>query len=116
MNSGLRSGRTVQGEILDLMQHRLERALRERARYRYVLPVVLPEGDGYRIQSPCCSRTVEPSGGLIDIALLLPQGQHRWSLHARDHVNQVWLERYAGQPLEHLLELLCLDSERQFWP
>ena len=62
----------VSGQVHDLLQHRLERALRERVRYRYVTPNVLREGTSYRIQSPCCSRTVDPSGGVIDIALLVP--------------------------------------------
>lgn len=56
----------VSGQVHDLLQRRLERALRERVRYRYVQPNVLIEGSSYRIQSPCCSRKVDPTGGVID--------------------------------------------------
>src|SRR5665647_817969 len=49
------------GHARDFMLHRLERALRERVRYRYVQPRVLREGESFRIQSPCCSRNVDPS-------------------------------------------------------
>ena len=51
---------------------RIERALDQRERYRYVAPQVIADEDehGYRIESPCCSRNVEPAGGIIDIALL----------------------------------------------
>jgi hypothetical protein len=51
---------------------RIERALSQRERYRYVTPQVIADDEehGYRIESPCCSRNVEPAGGIIDIALL----------------------------------------------
>jgi hypothetical protein len=49
---------------------RIQRALTQRQRYRYVSPCVRKEADGYRIESPCCSRTVDQSGGVIDIARL----------------------------------------------
>jgi hypothetical protein len=102
--------------VLDLTQRRLERALRLRARYRYVRPQVLRDGRGFRIQSPCCSRKIDPTGGVIDIALLLPQGGHRWSLYGRDHQAQTWALRLEHEPLDVLLEVLCKDSEHQFWP
>ncbi len=111
--------------VSDFMIYRLERALRERVRYRYVEPLVLREGESFRIQSPCCSRNVDPGGGLIDIALLTPgvadAGDETgaaggWSLSARDHAAGVWLTRLQGQPLDTVLDALCLDSERQFWP
>ena len=105
----------VRCQIHDLLQHRLERALRERVRYRYVRPNVLAEGTGYRIQSPCCSRTVDPSGGLIDIALLTLEGKC-WHLSARDHTTQTWVERFQHESLDTVLNLLCIDSEREFWP
>ena len=70
--------------VSNLMLHRLERALRERVRYRYVRPMVLQEGEAFRIQSPNCSRKVDPSGGVIDIALLVPHGSNRWCLCSRD--------------------------------
>ena len=104
--------------VSDFMIYRLERALRERVRYRYVEPLVLREGQSFRIQSPCCSRNVDPSGGLIDIALLTPGATGAaggWSLSARDHAAGVWLARISDAPLELLLDALCVDSERQFW-
>ncbi|MCX7257896.1 MAG: hypothetical protein NTZ64_14575 [Polaromonas sp.] len=111
--------------VSDLMIHRLQRALRERVRYRYVEPLVLREGESFRIQSPCCSRNVDPSGGLIDIALLTPGpvgadgvagAGGDWSLSARDHAAGVWRACLSDAPLELLLDALCVDSERQFWP
>ena len=104
------------GQVRDLMQHRLERALRQRVRYRYVQPSVLREGECFRIQSPCCSRNVDPSGGLIDIALLVPHEEGRWCLCSRDHTKATWVSRFQDQPLDILMDLLCVDSERQFWP
>ena len=111
--------------VSDLMIYRLERALRERVRYRYVEPLVLREGQSFRIQSPCCSRNVDPSGGLIDIALLTPSAPTAagaggagvgWSLSARDHLKSVWRVCLSDAPLALLLDALCVDSERQFWP
>lgn len=110
------------------MQHRLERALRQRVRYRYVQPRVLREGAGLRIESPCCSRNVDPGGGVIDIALLIPSASRTlsdqppdkrgrgWSLHARDHAAGAWVLQHESDQLDVLLDLLCIDAERQFWP
>jgi hypothetical protein len=105
-------------EVRDLIQHRLERALRARARYRYVRPNVLREGNSFRIQSPCCSRNVDPQGGTIDIALLVPDapGGARWSLCARDHRQGEWVTQCQDASLTQLLDLLCIDAERRFWP
>ena len=103
-------------QVVDLMPHRLAHALRERVRYRYVQPRVVREGTSFRIQSPCCSRNVDPSGGMIDIALLVPHEGGNWCLCARDHANSTWVARFQNEPLEVLLDLLCVDSEREFWP
>ena len=115
------------GQVRDLMQHRLERALRERVRYRYVQPSVLREGENFRVQSPCCSRNVDAKGGLIDIALLQPvaapvdgkasiQPLQGWRLFSRNHLRASWESRYEDQQLDDLLDLLCLDPDRLFWP
>lgn len=104
------------GRVLDLIGHRLARALRQRLRYRYVKPQVLLEAGSYRIQSPCCSRNVDPGGGVIDIALLVPHADCRWCLCTRDHANNTWVARFQNESLDTLLNLLCVDSERQFWP
>ena len=106
----------VSAQVHDLLQHRLERALRERVRYRYVQPIVLAEGDSYRIQSPCCSRTVDPTGGVIDIALLVPHEANNWCLCSRDHASSTWVARFQDESLDSVLDLLCVDSDRQFWP
>lgn len=116
MNTARAAAAPAGGPVADFMQHRVEKALRERVRYRYVEPRVLREGEGFRIQSPCCSRNVDPTGGLIDIALLAPGAGQGWSLSARDHAQGVWVPRMQGEPLETLLDVLCVDSERQFWP
>lgn len=102
--------------VCDFIEHRLQRALRQRARYRYVKPRVLREGESFRIQSPCCSRNVDASGGVIDIALLVPNAAQRWCLCARDHAQGTWVARVQDEPLDTVLERLCVDPERQFWP
>jgi hypothetical protein len=100
----------------NLTLHRLERALRERVRYRYVRPEVLQEGEAFRIQSPNCSRNVDKNGGVIDIALLVPHEANRWCLCARDHAAGEWVPRLQNAALDDALDTLCVDSERQFWP
>ena len=112
--------------VSDLTRHRLERALRARVRYRYVKPSVLSAGEGFRIQSPCCSRNVDATGGLIDIALLEPmaapaadeasKAPQRWRLCSRNHLGASWQSRYEDRQLDELLDLLCLDPNRLFWP
>jgi hypothetical protein len=104
------------GALRSLNVHRLERALRERLRYRYVRPQVVQEGEALRIQSPNCSRKVDPNGGVIDIALLVPHGQNRWCLCSRDHAENEWVPRLQNAALDDALDALCVDSERQFWP
>lgn len=115
------------GWVADFLLHRLERALRERARYRYVRPRVLRDGPGYRIESPCCSRNVDADGGVIDIARLQPavdgasvavvqQGQLLRQLQARDHVAGRWAEPGPAAPLPELLAQLCADTDRVYWP
>lgn len=113
------------GRVRDLVQHRLERALRQRVRYRYVRPRVLREGRGFRIESPCCSRNVDPGGGTIDIAWLEPcetpagaaaDAAPGWRLCQRDHANGRWVACVEHASLDDLIDLLCLDPERKFWP
>jgi hypothetical protein len=103
-------------QVRDLIQTRVVRALRQRTRYRYVRPCVLREGPGYRVESPCCSRNVDPAGGTIDIALLLPDGAQRWCLLARDHAQGRWTPKLEHVPLALALDALCADAERVFWP
>ncbi|WP_419095644.1 hypothetical protein [Curvibacter soli] len=113
--------------MLDLMQQRLERALRQRVRYRYVRPRVLREGEAFRIESPCCSRNVDPAGGVIDIALLVPgtprasrrqpgRVVQNWRLFARDHANGTWVAQDESDQLDELMDVLCVDAQRIYWP
>jgi len=102
--------------VADFTRHQLERALRNRVRYRYVHPQVVREAEGYRIESPCCSRNVDPGGGMIDIAWLEQDTDGVWHLHARDHAACRWVEQCASQDLQTLLDVLCVDAARVFWP
>jgi len=100
----------------DVDRKRIERALACRERYRYVSPCVRAVTGGYRIESPCCSRNVDPAGGVIDIALLqYVPGRDAWQLYRRDHAARQWqlYETYAR--LNQLLERLNADPERIFW-
>lgn len=107
----------VQPNELDL--RRITRALERRRRYRYVSPRVHAVPGGYRIDSPCCSRNVDPSGGVIDIALI----EHRpdagpdapWQLYARDHAAGAWYLHGGHRRLADALAALCDDPERRFW-
>lgn len=114
--SGPDGGCATGTPVADFMLHQIERALRSRLRYRYVQPRVVREPDGYRVESPCCSRNVEPRGGVIDIAWLARDMNDMWRLHARDHVAGRWVEQCASLDLPMLLDLLCVDAARVFWP
>jgi|SRR5471032_446535 len=110
-NDSLRNGR-----LFDMTVRQIERALCERTRYRYVLPRVLREGQGFRIESPCCSRNVDVNGGLIDIAWLSRDDTGLWHLSARDHLRCRWTQQHESRDLAELLDALCIDRERIFWP
>jgi hypothetical protein len=96
---------------------RIERALGARERYRYVTPRVVADIDehGYRIESPCCSRNVEPDGGIIDIALLKYLKPH-WLLYRKDHEYSTWVLHNVTGTLHEALEAVLHDCERVFWP
>ncbi len=100
--------------VLSLDAARIERALPRRTRYKYVQPRVEREGLGWRIVSPNCSRNIDPEGGEIDIAWLVPKNEGGWLLHARNHLDGCWRLSRQG-PLHELLELLCADPAREFW-
>jgi hypothetical protein len=100
--------------VLSLDARRIERALQQRHRYKYVHPRLVPEGEGWKVVSPNCSRNVDPQGGEIDIAWLRPQGEAGWQLHACDHARGGWRLSRQG-PLHELLALLCADPAREFW-
>jgi hypothetical protein len=100
----------------DVDRKRIERALENRERYRYVTPAVRPAERGYRIESPCCSRNIDESGGTIDIARIeYSPGLLTWRLYRRDHRQNCW-EYYAEYAtLAALLGELNQDQRRVFW-
>jgi hypothetical protein len=102
--------------VVSLVRARIERALARRDRYRYVQPRVEPEGAGWKIVSPNCSRTVDAQGGDIDIAWFQPDDRGRWHLHARDHHARDWCLHAEGLTLESALETVCADLLHAFWP
>ena len=124
------------GQVLDFMRRHIDRSLSQRVRYRYVQPRVLRETSGYRIESPCCSRNVDPQGGVIDIALLVSHAMDAagnadraegvdsepgsaivgWCLFSRDHAAGEWVHQQSSARLEELMDVLCVDAQRVFWP
>lgn len=103
-------------QVVGFMLPFIERALRDRVRYRYVQPRVLHEGESFRIEAPCCSRNVDPDGGVIDIALLTPAADGSWSLQVREHRAGAWQLYAEGLSLGEALDTVCVDAERKFWP
>ena len=63
-----------------------------------------------------CSRRIDPDGGEIDIAWLLPLAGGQWQLHTRDHAEGRWQAEGGPQPLHQALERLCEDPLGRFWP
>lgn len=121
------TGSLVGGQVFVLDRVRIEVALEARSRYKYVRPRVLPEGAGWKVLSPNCSRNVDPAGGEIPIAWLLPapppghadpdapgpaQG---WLLHAHDDATGRWVLKLHAVHLTEALERLVLDPAREFW-
>ena len=102
--------------VVNFTQPFIERALKERVRYRYVQPSVLRDGEGFRIEAPCCSRNVNAEGGVIDIARLTPAPDGSWALQARDHAAGQWIAYANGMSLGEALDTVCIDAERKFWP
>ncbi|MGE3297825.1 MAG: hypothetical protein AB7I68_10805 [Porticoccaceae bacterium] len=101
---------------------RIVRLLESRRRYRYVEPRVVPIPNGYRIESPCCSRNVDPAGGVIDIALIEhcsdqdPWVQNPWVLYRKVHPEDTWIIDSRHPSLTAVLALLNQDVDRLFWP
>jgi hypothetical protein len=95
---------------------RIQRVLENRKRYRYVTPSVTVSDSGYLIQSPCCSRTVDAEGGVIDVALLRHSEETGlWSLYRKDHAARVWTLHSTYADLNALLDHLNEDPGREFW-
>lgn len=117
-------GRFEAGAVYVLDRARIEVALEARHRYKYVHPRVLPmtvAGEGWRVVSPNCSRSVDPEGGEIDIAWLQPgpTGANglpvSWNLHARDHAAGTWVLKLRATSLAAVLERLVSDPLKEFW-
>ncbi len=100
----------------ELDRRRIEKALETRRRYRYVSPRVIAIAEGYRIESPCCSRNVDPQGGIIDVALLIyaPEAPS-WHLYRKEHGANQWLLEASFGRLVELLDRLREDPDRRFW-
>ncbi|NNM57805.1 hypothetical protein [Acidocella sp.] len=97
-------------------QHRIERALARRVRYRYVAPRVVAEAGGYKVESPCCSRNVDTEGDVIDIALIQYDAAERlWCLSRKNHKAGEWLLVNVFGTLHELLAVLTEDASRKFW-
>ncbi len=75
-----------------------------------------PVSDGYRIESPCCSRNIDPEGGIIDVALFkFDPDRASWQLFRKDHAKAAWELHSTYGRLFDLLDLLKDDPEREFW-
>jgi hypothetical protein len=112
--SGKRAGDAAQPNDLDYK--RIERSLQSRRRYRYVAPLLLKTASGYRIQSPCCSRNIDPDGGIIDVAMLLfDDGGRCWRLLRKNHALGEWELDSEYARLAELLSYLNEDPDRRFW-
>jgi hypothetical protein len=100
----------------DFDRRRIDRALKARKRYRYVTPSVFAVTNGYRIEAPCCSRNINPNGGIVDVALLLyDEDRSLWQLFRKDHGNATWQFHSNHDRLVELLDFLNVDPDRQFW-
>ncbi len=110
------AGHPSPAQIVGFLPAFVERGLRERVRYRYVHPRVLLQDDGSLcVEAPCCSRKVDPQGGVIPIARLAPEADGRWTLFHRDHRAAQWVLHEEGLSLVEALDALCLDARREFW-
>lgn len=104
------------GQPNEFDRKRIERALASRKRYRYVSPSVHAVENGYLIRSPCCSRNIDPDGGIIDVALLqYVGGLNPWRLYRKDHSVRKWHLHAVRERLMDLLEQLNADPQRLFW-
>ncbi len=100
----------------ELDRRRIERALESRKRYRYVTPEVSAIENGYVIRSSCCSRNVDPEGGIIDIAKLeFNHDRYCWWLYHKDHEIGYWIMHGEYPSLPVILDLLNQDPDRRFW-
>lgn len=106
--------------VVALDARRIQRALEDRSRYRYVLPslhaVDAADGGGWQVRSPNCSRNIDPQGGEIPIAWFQPGAGSLWRLHSRNHAAQAWVLQADDLALTDALAIVCSDSARLYWP
>jgi hypothetical protein len=93
----------------------IELAIRKRKRYRYVRPRMRMAAEGLVVESPCCSRRVDPGGGVVDVALVQHLRAGAWRLYSKDHSTATWKLHSLHERLAELLEPLRDDPERVFW-
>jgi len=110
-----RSGPAPATTVSSLDARRIENALAARSRYKYVQPRVEREGLGWKVVSPNCSRNIDPQGGEIDIAWIVPHNGGGWLLFSRDHAQDCWQLRHHEALLPAVLDHLCADPAREFW-
>lgn len=95
---------------------RIRHMLEQRVRYRYVTPVVQPIPGGYLVVSPCCSRNIDSSGGIIDIARIEYAAEtDMWQLYQKDHQHSTWRLHSDAATLQKLIASLNEDPSRVFW-
>jgi hypothetical protein len=104
------------GTVVALAPARILQALAGRSRYRYVQPRIEPEGAGWKVFSPNCSRSIHPDGGEIPIAWIEPAGRGRWALHSFDHGRSTWCLEATALSLGEALGRVCGDVLGRFWP
>jgi hypothetical protein len=104
------------GQVIALAQARIMHGLAGRSRYRYVQPRIEPEGAGWKVFSPNCSRRIHRDGGEIPIAWIEPAGRGRWALHSFDHARNAWQIEATELSLSAALDRVCSDVLGRFWP
>jgi hypothetical protein len=93
----------------------IQRAIEKRKRYRFVRPTVRMLPDGILVESPCCSRRIDPTGGMVHVALLQRMPSGGWQLYCRDHSTLSWKLHSPHAQLADLLDSLVTDPDRIFW-
>lgn len=102
--------------VNELDLRRIVSQLEKRSHYRYVTVQVIQTEAEYRVVSPCCSRHIDPDGGVIDIArIAFDQTANRWRLYGKDHARDAWILRMSASRLAKLTNYLIADPEKCFW-
>jgi hypothetical protein len=94
---------------------RVRWSLRRRRRYRYVNPKVRVVTGGLLIESPCCSRRIDPSGGTVDIAFVQQLKSGELRLYRTDYAADVWRLHGVYRKIADLIQQLNDDPDQLFW-